>query len=94
MIPDSERKDVTGKPPEPQIIYLTPDPVECSEKGCKEIPVIAYWQEGEKFFRFACDIHQYAHSSNGRKVIEVDNIENYNKKRKRKIYQKHFKEYL
>lgn len=77
-----------------QKMELTPEPVCCSEKGCSKEPVIAYWQIGEYQFKFACSIHQNVYSTNGKKIIEIDSIENYRKKAKRKIYHKHFQEFL
>ena len=73
-------------------IGLCPDPVGCSEKDCKEEPAFAYWQKGEKQFKFCCLTHML-HVPSGQTIAE-DEIEDYLKKRKRKIYHTHFKEYL
>ena len=91
--------DSAGRPPltesekTPAKKELCPDPVECSENGCKEKPVVAFWEKGQ-VFRFACDIHMLARTSFGQTVIVEDTIEQYLKRRKRKMYHKMFPQYL
>lgn len=65
-------------------------PEKCEEKNCKEKPLFAIWLKGQPF-HFVCEIHQGYFSG---QLIEQDDVETYRKKRKRKIYQKHFQEYL
>ena len=92
MIPSDEPVATTAeKKKNPQ--GLTPDPIECSEANCKGVPVTAYYIKGSGQFQFACDIHFCCHTSTGPCVME-DRIEDYLKKRKRKMYQWQLGEYL
>jgi len=73
-------------------VNLTPEPLKCSEKRCEEQPFFAYWPKGEKQFKFCCITHKAAIDMTP--TVVYDDLETYRKKAKRKIYHKHFQEFL
>lgn len=88
MIPDKKKNNSNTPDIEKKNkMEFTPEPIECSEKGCKEPPTVAFLCKKEKQFRFACGIHQFAYTITSSVVIE-DRIEDYIKRRKRNLYKK------
>jgi hypothetical protein len=63
---------------------FTPEPLKCYAGNCEGKLLIAFLLKGKKSFEFACIEHKSIIDTS--EVVTFDTIENYNKRKKRRMY--------